>query len=71
MFGAFFNAIYAAFLKIKVPAEKEGTFNYVYFLGFIGLINDVVIIPIFFIFNWTGIEKFEIPTKHTFFMLAV
>lgn len=51
-------AFYSIFLKIKVPEEQESTFKFSWFLGFVGLFNDIGILPLFFIFNWIGIEEF-------------
>lgn len=54
-------AIYATYLKIKVPKEKEETFRFAAFLGFVGLFNDIIVLPIIVLFNFTGIEPFEWP----------
>lgn len=54
-------AFYATYLKIKVPESEEATFSFSYFLGFVGLCNDVLLIPLFIIFNYTGFETFEWP----------
>ena len=56
--SAIFFSLYATFLKIMVPPDKEDDFKFSWFLGFVGLINDIVILPFFFILNWTGVEKF-------------
>jgi solute carrier family 35 protein F5 len=69
--SAIFYSLYATFLKIKVPPEDEEKFKFSWFLGFVGLINDVIILPFFFIFNWTGIEPFEWPNRETFVLLTV
>ena len=61
MMSAMCYAIYATYLKIKVPKEKEETFRFSMFLGFVGLINDVLLLPVIFVFNWVGIEVFEWP----------
>ena len=71
IFSAIFYSLYAVFLKIKVPKEEEESFKFSWFLGFVGLINDVTILPLFFIFNWIGIEKFQWPNKETFWLLTV
>ena len=55
---------------MKVPAEQEAEFKFSYFLGFVGLSNDVLLLPLFFIFNATGIETFEWPTKKTLLLLT-
>lgn len=68
--SAIFYSLYATFLKIKVPPEDEKDFQFSWFLGFVGLINDVVILPFFFIFNWLGIEKFQWPNRETLGLLT-
>ena len=55
---------------MKVPAEKEAEFKFSYFLGFVGLFNDILLLPLFFIFNATGFETFEWPTKKTLLLLS-
>ena len=62
---------YATFLKVKVPPEKEETFKFTVFLGFVGLINDFLLLPLFPLFNWIGLEIFEWPSGHTLVLLTV
>jgi len=54
-----------------VPPEKEKTFRFTSFLGFVGLFNDVLILPVIFIFNWTGIEPFEWPNQQALKLLTM
>lgn len=54
-----------------MPREEEAQFKFSWFLGFVGLINDIAILPLFFIFNWTGIEPFEWPNQETFLLLTI
>ena len=68
--SAMFYAFYSSFLKIAVPTEKESTFKFTWFLGFVGLINDVVVLPLFPILNATGVEVFEWPNRQTFLLLT-
>ena len=70
MLSAMCYAIYATYLKIKVPKEKEETFRFSVFLGFVGLFNDVLLLPVILIFNWTGIEPFEWPNRETLLLLT-
>jgi solute carrier family 35 protein F5 len=58
LLSAFCYGMYATYLKIKVPKEKEEDFKFTYFLGFVGLINIVVLLPLFPIFNATELETF-------------
>lgn len=69
--SAMFYAVYSTFLQLAVPKEKEATFKFTWFLGFVGLFNDIFIIPIFVIFNYTGFETFELPNKQTTLLLSV
>ena len=56
---------YAVILKKRIPPEKEESFQFSYFLGFVGLFNMVVLLPLFPILNATGIETFEWPNSET------
>jgi solute carrier family 35, member F5 len=58
MLSAILYALYATYLKVKVGPEEEERFHFSWFFGFIGLVNDVAILPLFWIFNATGIEEF-------------
>ena len=54
-----------------MPEEEEAEFHFSYFLGFVGLCNDVILFPLFFIFNATGFETFEWPDEKTLMLLSV
>ena len=64
-------AFYATYFKIKVPEEDEATFEFSYFLGFVGLSNDILLLALFFIFDATGFETFEWPPQDTLVLLSV
>lgn len=66
-----FYGVYATYLKVKVPPEKESSFKFSYFLGFVGLLNNILLLPLFFIFNATGFETFEWPNRQTFLLLSL
>lgn len=68
--SAIFFAFYSIFLKVAIPEKQESTFKFSWFLGFVGLFNDIAILPLFFIFNWTGLEVFEWPNRQTFLLLT-
>jgi solute carrier family 35, member F5 len=34
------------------------------------LINDIAVLPFFFVFNWIGLETFEWPNKETLVLLS-
>jgi solute carrier family 35 protein F5 len=61
LLSAVIYACYANYLKVKVPEETEKNFHFSWFFGFIGAINDVIILPLFPLFDWLGIEQFEWP----------
>jgi solute carrier family 35 protein F5 len=71
LLSAVFYAIYATYLKKMIPPEKESEFKFTYFLGFVGLINIFVLLPLFPIFNATGIEVFSWPNKQTLLFLTL
>jgi solute carrier family 35 protein F5 len=69
--SAMMYGLYATFLKYKVPEEAEKHFSMSVFLGYVGLINIVVLLPLFPIFHYSGIETFEWPNKITFMFLSI
>jgi solute carrier family 35 protein F5 len=69
--SAMFYGIYATFLKKKIPEEAEKHFEMSTFLGFVGLINVVILLPLFPIFHFTGIETFELPNSRTLLFLSL
>ena len=71
LFSAMSYALYATYLKIKVPEEEEATFKFSYFLGFVGISNDILLLGLFFIFDATGFETFEWPPRETLILLSV
>lgn len=66
-----FYGLYATILKKRVPEEEEDTFKFSHFLGLVGLFNSVLLIPLFFILNWTGIEPFEWPNRDALLELTL
>ncbi len=71
MGSAISYAFYATYLKIKVPEHEEATFKFSYFLGFVGLSNDVLLLVLLWIFNATGFETFEWPPGNTLLLLSI
>ena len=69
--GAICYAFYAVYLRAKVPDDKDDGFKFTYFLGFVGLMNDVFLLPLFPIFNYTGLEHFKWPSSTTLLYLTV
>lgn len=70
MGSAIAYGFYSTFLKVKVPKEKEETFKFSWFLGFVGFFNDFLLLPLFPIFSWIGLEPFEWPNSHTIILLS-
>lgn len=42
-----------------------------HFLGLVGLINSVLLLPLFFILNSTGVEPFEWPNRDALYALTL
>ena len=63
LLSAVFYGLYAVILKKRVPTEKEEIFNFSYFLGFVGLLNAVFLVPVFPVLHHLGYETFEWPNK--------
>ena len=55
--------MYAVLLKRRIPIEDEENFKFSYFLGFVGLFNMVLLLPIFPILHYSNVETFEWPNK--------
>ena len=71
LLSATFYGLYAVILKKKVPIEDEDNFNFSAFLGMVGMFNAVILLPLFFILDKTGIEPFEWPSKHALGILSI
>ncbi|CAI2368664.1 unnamed protein product [Moneuplotes crassus] len=71
LISALLYGCYATFLKYKVPEEAEKNFDMSVFLGYVGLINIVVLLPLFPIFHFTGIEVFRWPNGKTLMFLSL
>ena len=71
LLSAICYAFYATYLKVKVPEEKESDFKFAYFLGFVGLINDILLLPLMLVFHVTGFETFEWPERDTLVLMSV
>lgn len=71
LLSAFFYGLFTIILQKKVPSEKEDSFNYSLFLGMVGFYNLVLLIPLFFVLHYTGIETFEWPGELALTMLTV
>eukprot|EP01080_Neovahlkampfia_damariscottae_P005888 gene5888-9716_t len=58
--GAFMYGIYTTFMKKRVPNESPSMVLLLY--AFVGLFNVILMWPLFIIFHFSGLEKFEIPS---------
>ncbi|XP_075169361.1 solute carrier family 35 member F5 [Haematobia irritans] len=67
LFSAFFYAAYLVFVKRKSDTEEK--VDIPLFFGFVGLWNLLLMWPVFFILNFTKIEKFELPNQNQFAIL--
>ncbi|KAJ3570249.1 hypothetical protein NP233_g4521 [Leucocoprinus birnbaumii] len=61
LFSALFYALYVILLKVRIKDEER--IDMQLFFGFVGLFNVLALWPLGFILHWTGVEKFELPTK--------
>ena len=71
LLGAMFYGLYAVILKKKVPDAHSGKFKVSHFLGLVGLINSVLLLPLFFVLNSTGIEPFTWPNRDALYALTL
>ena len=46
-------------------------FNFSYFLGFVGLCNDLLLLVPLVVFHYTGIETFEWPERQTLLLMTI
>ncbi|KAK9869157.1 hypothetical protein WA026_002903 [Henosepilachna vigintioctopunctata] len=68
LFGALFYACYLVYLRKKV--DNEDKMDIPLFFGFVGFFNLILLWPLFFFLHFSGVEKFELPTKdQTLFLL--
>lgn len=71
LISAITYGLYATFLKYKIPEEAEKHFSMSLFFGFVGLINIFVLLPLFPILHFTGVETFELPNARTIMFLSI
>ncbi|KAI9313496.1 hypothetical protein BX666DRAFT_1977045 [Dichotomocladium elegans] len=57
--GAFFYGCYTTLLKLRIGDESR--INMPMFFGFVGAFNVMLLWPIFFILDYTGLEMFDLP----------
>lgn len=68
--SALVYGLYATFLKLKLPSNEDA-FSMTKFLGFVGVWNIVLLLPLFPIFHFTGLETFELPNARTLGFLTL
>lgn len=67
--SALIYGIYATLLKVRI-GNYEGRVNMYVFFGFVGLFNILLLWPAVVIFDYTGIEHFELPQNgHVWFII--
>ena len=71
LMSAVFYAVYSLFLKIKIPKERISTFKFTYLLGFMGLFNLLVILPVLVGLDLSGWESFNMPDSRTWGLLLL
>jgi len=67
LFSAFFYASYLVLAKRKSDMDEK--FDIPMFFGFVGLWNLLLLWPLFFVLNFSGLEVFELPTRRQFVVL--
>lgn len=69
--SALIYGIYATMLKVRI-GDYESRINMFHFFGFVGLFNIILLWPVIVIFNYTGVETFELPNSfHVWFIVIV
>lgn len=71
LMSAIFYAVYSLYLKVKITKEEEATFNYSYLLGFVGIFNLILILPVLGGLHVANIERFNWPDNKTWGLLAL
>ncbi|KAJ9080190.1 hypothetical protein DSO57_1027721 [Entomophthora muscae] len=68
LLGAFFYGCYTTYLKVKVGEEN---IDMRLFLGFVGLINLIIMIPVLAANHFLGIETFSFPPTSTVWLMLI
>ncbi|KAJ9080192.1 hypothetical protein DSO57_1027722 [Entomophthora muscae] len=68
LLGAFFYGCYTTFLKLKV---KEEYIDMGMFLGFVGLINLILMIPFLVAIHYLDLEPFSFPPTSTVWLMLL
>ncbi|KAI9228822.1 MAG: hypothetical protein DHS80DRAFT_14978 [Piptocephalis tieghemiana] len=69
LISATLYSVYSILLKEKMRNKSWRDMNI--FFGFIGLFNLVLLWPIFFLFHYTGVETFELPSTWLIWIILV
>lgn len=68
--SALIYGIYATMLKVRI-GDYESRINMFHFFGFVGLFNIILLWPVIVIFNYTGVETFELPNSFHVWSIVV
>lgn len=60
LLGACFYGAYTVLLKLKVKSQER--LNAKLFFGFVGIFNLILLWPTLILWDYTGVEKFELPS---------
>jgi solute carrier family 35, member F5 len=71
LISAVFYAVYSLYMRIKIPNNKQNSFNYTYLLGFVGGFNLLVIMPVLIVLHLAGLEEFHWPSNHIWCLLLL
>ncbi|RIA99704.1 hypothetical protein C1645_811053 [Glomus cerebriforme] len=70
LIGAFFYGCYTVLLKLRI--QNESRVNMPLFFGFVGIINVILLWPIFLILHFIGLEQLQLPPNTTIWtMIAI
>ena len=70
LIGAFFYGCYTVLLKLRI--QNESRINMPLFFGFVGILNVILLWPIFLVLHFTGLEQLQLPPNTTIWtMIAI
>lgn len=66
------SSLVYAFYAVGLGAlVKSDDFEYATFLGFVGVINCMLTLPVLFVFHWQKIEIFSLPPVNDLYLLFI
>jgi solute carrier family 35 protein F5 len=70
LMGAFFYGCYTVLLKLRI--KNESRINMPLFFGFVGILNVILLWPIFLVLHFIGLEQLQLPPNTTIWtMIAI